>query len=176
MRARLAIALIVVLGSLGVVVGVARAQDRNDVSRARAATAQFHDLTVAQAQGYALLTDAQKIACIDDPAGGMGIHYAKGTLVNDPEEAATTPEALVYQPDKNGRLTLGAVEYVVLKAAWEGAGHTSPPSLFGHSFQLVEAGNRYGLPAFYKLHAWLWKHNPTGMFQDWNPRVTCRST
>jgi len=156
MRARLAIALIVVLGSLGVVVGVARAQDRNDVSRARAATAQFHDLTVAQAQGYALLTDAQKIACIDDPAGGMGIHYAKGTLVNDPEEAATTPEALVYQPDKNG--------------------HTSPPSLFGHSFQLVEAGNRYGLPAFYKLHAWLWKHNPTGMFQDWNPRVTCRST
>jgi len=39
---------------------------------------------------------------------------------------------------------------------------------------LVETrGNRYGLPPFYELHAWLWKHNPAGMFDDWNPRVVC---
>ena len=23
------------------------------------------------------------------------------------------------------------------------------------------------------LHAWVWKDNPSGMFADWNPRVTC---
>jgi hypothetical protein len=33
--------------------------------------------------------------------------------------------------------------------------------------------NRYGLPPFYELHAWVWKHNPSGMFNDWNPLVTC---
>jgi MoxR-like ATPase len=29
------------------------------------------------------------------------------------------------------------------------------------------------LPPFYELHAWIWKHNPRGMFDDWNPRVVC---
>jgi hypothetical protein len=38
---------------------------------------------------------------------------------------------------------------------------------------LAERANRYGIPAFYELHAWLWKLNPRGLFDDWNPRVTC---
>lgn len=29
--------------------------------------------------------------------------------------------------------------------------------------------NRYGLPAFYERHLWLWKPNPAGTFEDWNP-------
>ena len=29
-------------------------------------------------------------------------------------------------------------------------------------------------PAFYLMHAWVWKDNPAGMFADWNPDVTCR--
>jgi hypothetical protein len=47
------------------------------------------------------------------------------------------------------------------------------PELFGHKFELLGANNRYGLPPFYELHAWIWKHNPRGMFDDWNPRVVC---
>ena len=54
-----------------------------------------------------------------------------------------------------------------------GRRHTLPPSLFGQEFELVATPNRYGLPPFYELHAWLWKHNPSGMFNDWNPRVSC---
>jgi hypothetical protein len=23
------------------------------------------------------------------------------------------------------------------------------------------------------LHVWLWKHNPSGLFADWNPNVSC---
>jgi hypothetical protein len=65
-----------------------------------------------------------------------------------------------------------ALEYVVFQDAWD-ATHTTPPELFGREFELVPAGNRYGLPPFYELHAWLWKHNPSGMFADWNPRVHC---
>lgn len=33
---------------------------------------------------------------------------------------------------------------------------------------------RCGLPAFYELHLWLWKRNPNGLFNDWNPDVRCR--
>ena len=39
--------------------------------------------------------------------------------------------------------------------------------------ELVPAGNRYGLPDFYAMHAWIWKNNPLGMNNDWNPNVTC---
>lgn len=82
------------------------------------------------------------------------------------------PETLVYAPE-NGKLRLAAVEYLVLKPAWD-AKHASPPSLFGHRFNVTPAGNRFGLPAFYSLHAWIWKHNPAGTFAMWNPAVSCR--
>jgi hypothetical protein len=29
------------------------------------------------------------------------------------------------------------------------------------------------IPAFYELHVWAWKNNPSGMFTDWNPNVSC---
>jgi hypothetical protein len=45
--------------------------------------------------------------------------------------------------------------------------------LFGKSFMLVPAPNRFGIPAFYALHAWAWKTNPTGAFEMWNPSVLC---
>ena len=32
---------------------------------------------------------------------------------------------------------------------------------------------RFGLPAFYELHVWAWKANPSGTFADWNPTVSC---
>ena len=140
----------------------------SDLAAARAATAGYHDAH----PGYSLLTDAAGIACIDNPAGGMGVHYVNGALVGDGLLSASKPEVLVYEPLANGRQRLVAAEYVVFQDAWD-ANHDEPPSLFGREFQLVEAGNRYGLPPFYELHAWLWKHNPAGMFDDWNPRVTC---
>ena len=102
----------------------------------------------------------------------MGIHYVNGGLVGDPAVDAQKPEALVYEPEQNGRLRLVALEYVVIKSAWD-ATHSSPPSLFGQTFNLTLSPNRFGLPAFYSLHAWIWKHNPAGMFSPWNPDVTC---
>jgi len=50
------------------------------------------------------------------------------------------------------------------------------PSLFGQPFVLVPDANRYGIPAFYELHAWAWKANPTGRHADWNPTVLCPGT
>jgi hypothetical protein len=69
-------------------------------------------------------------------------------------------------------MRLVALEYVVFQEAWD-ENHDSPPKLFGRTFELVPEGNRYGLDPFYELHAWVWKHNRRGMFDDWNPKVSC---
>ena len=142
----------------------------------RRATARFHSLSSAQRAGYGFLTDTKGIACIDMPGeGGMGVHFVKGALVDDPAEVPTKPEAMVYRVDKDGILRLAAVEYIVLKSAWD-ATHSSVPRLFGEPFMLTGADNRYGLPAFYSLHAWVWQHNPAGTFAMFNPDVTCPRT
>jgi hypothetical protein len=132
----------------------------------RDATAAFHDLSTAQSAGYGLLP-----GCFEHADGGMGIHYVRGDLVGDGTVNPLTPEALVYEPLPNGKLRLVAVEYVVIKDAWQGA---DPPSLFGQTFSLEPAPNEFNVPAdFYELHVWLWQPNPNGMFYEWNPMVSC---
>jgi hypothetical protein len=155
----------------------------------RSATAPYHGLTVAKKAGYSILADTAGITCIAEPGmGAMGVHYVKGDLVKDPAIVAKHPEALVCAPDGNGGLHLAALEYVVIKSDWEasqvgppslGMGPTetlAPPMLFGQQFNFAEAPNRYGLPPFYSLHAWLWKDNPAGTFAMWNSTVHCDET
>ena len=176
--------LALVVPALLVLAGTASAHSRghhghhhrgDSLRDARKATEKFRKLAVAEHNGYGILKDAAGIACIDNPGvGGMGVHYVNGDLVGDGAVKATTPEALVYEPRPDGRLRLVALEYVVFQADWD-AHHAKVPRLFGENFELVPDGNRYGLPAFYELHAWVFKHNPRGLFDDWNPRVTCPS-
>ncbi len=156
------------------VVAAAAPADESSLSKARKATAAYHDLAAAESADYGLFTDAQGIACIEkEGEGAMGIHYVRGALVGDGAVDASTPQALIYEPTRNGRLRLVGVEYVVFQSAWD-AEHSEPPTLFGQEFELVAAGNRYGLPPFYALHAWLFRGNPLGQLQPWNPRVDCR--
>ncbi|HZZ95482.1 MAG TPA: hypothetical protein VFE19_00595 [Jatrophihabitantaceae bacterium] len=151
------------------------------VSALRAATSKFHSIAVAEQHGYGLLTDAKGIACIDMPAmpgmrgGAMGVHWANSKLVGNPGIVAKRPEAMVYAPGPHGTLKLAAVEYVVLRKDWH-ATHKHRPRLYGHTFNLTPAPNRFGLPAFYSLHVWAWRHNSAGMFQMWNPKLSCPSS
>jgi len=173
MRLRLLVAVALGVLSVTVTASVAQAGSPNDAAAVRSATAKFHSIASAEQHGYTLLTDTKKIACIDMPGvGGMGVHWANTTLVTDKRIDATRPEAMVYAPGRDGTLRLAAVEYVVFKVDWDSA-HASPPTLFGQRFDLTAAPNRYGLPAFYSLHAWVWAHNPAGTFAMWNPNVTC---
>ena len=159
---------------------VAASQGKASLADARDATAEFHDFDAATAAGYtARVADLAGITCIDSAAGAMGVHYLNPTLIPElfdptavPSLDATRPELLVYEPVSNGKLRLVALEYLTLKARWD-ATHDAPPSLFGHRFDTTLAGNRYGLPDFYSLHAWIWKNNPAGMFAMWNPDVSC---
>jgi hypothetical protein len=140
------------------------------------ATARFHDLDRAKAAGYTFrLPEVSGKTCIAQPGqGAMGVHMVNTSLL-DARLDATAPEALVYEPRNNGTLKLVALEYVVFKGAWEAAhGMGAPaPSMFGRTFDFTGEPNRYGLPAFYALHAWIWKPNPSGLLYPWNPRVEC---
>ncbi len=93
----------------------------------------------------------------------MGIHYAKGALVQAGTIDAARPQALVYERTPQGKLELAAVEYVALQAGWD-ASHDGPPTRVRSAVHADTGRNRYGLPAFYSLHAWIWKNNPKGMF------------
>jgi hypothetical protein len=159
------------------------------VTAAHAATAKYQSLSLAKKSGYSILADTAGITCIAEPQmGAMGVHYVKGDLVKDPAIDALHPEALVYAPDQHGRLQLAALEYVVIKGDWDAKQQQppslgavvsetpAPPMLFGQEFNFTDAPNRYGLPPFYSLHAWIWKDNPAGTFAMWNPNVHCDET
>ncbi|HEY7489238.1 MAG TPA: hypothetical protein VH912_32675 [Streptosporangiaceae bacterium] len=156
------------------IAGPAYAKSRpGGLGQVKHVTAKYHSVGVAEHAGYGRFVDINGVACIDMPGmGGMGVHYVNGSLVGDGKINPLTPEAVVYEPGRGGRLHLVAVEYVVIKEAWD-AGHRHPPMLFGHRFNFTASPNRYGLPPFYSLHAWVWKHNPAGTFAMWNPRVHC---
>jgi len=155
--------------------GMAIADGRGELDGSVPATAKFHDIDVATAAGYNVtVEDLAKKTCIAQAgAGGMGVHRLDPTLL-DEKINPQHPEALVYEPTDNGRMKLVALEYIVFQSAWEQAhGAGSVPALFGQPFMLTPAGNRFGLPAFFALHSWIWKPNPSGLFQPWNPRVIC---
>jgi hypothetical protein len=144
---------------------------------ARDATSQFKSISLANKAGYGLLKDKNGISCIAMDSmpgmGAMGVHYAKPALVGDGKLDVDTPEALVYQPVAGGKLSLAAVEYVVLKKDWDKK-YNNRPVMFGHTFNFTPAGNRFGLPAYYSLHVWIFKKNPSGEFTMWNPLVKCK--
>ena len=127
------------------------------LARLRASTARYHDLSTAQAAGF----DMEVTGCLDDPAGGMGFHWADLSRFDATVEE-TNPEILVYAPKPGGGVRLVAVEYAVPLTA-----SAVPPQAFGREFHV---NTRFGL---WVLHAWVWEPNPSGMFADWNPRVSC---
>jgi hypothetical protein len=146
-----------------------------ELAAVRAATARFHNVDAAIAAGYELgyrrNNDVQIITgCVSHPSlGAMGYHYFNKALVDDLHVDPVQPEALVYAPGPNGKLQLAAVEWVVPGPIWsDPPGATSPPSVFGMQMRIL-------VPAvgFYTHHAWIWKHNPSGMMADWNPNVVC---
>ena len=137
------------------------------VQDVRSATTKFQDFSTIKAAGYTMLH-----GCVAGPLGGaMGVHYVNGDLVGDAKVDVTKPEVLMYEM-RGGRMQLLGVEYVVFAEAWDKA-NKMPPVLKGQLFAYNTAPNRYGIPAYYGLHVWAWRANPSGTFADWNPRVSC---
>ena len=125
----------------------------------REANSRFQDVAVAEREGYTPIPCASGV-----DGGAMGIHYVNAALIGDGPVDVAKPQAVMYEPTEDGMLELVAVEYITTKG---------PASLGGHLFNFTGAPNRYGLPAFYELHVWAWKRNPSGLFADMNPNVSC---
>jgi len=141
---------------------VGGADVNKDLATLRRVTAPFHSFDKAGAWSAAITP------CMTDPngAGGMGYHYGNLGLI-DGNAQVDQPELLLYEPDKNGQLRLVAVEYIIPYAFH--SRNDDPPRLFNQDFKRNDTFGLWG------LHAWVWKGNPSGMFADWNPNVTCEN-
>lgn len=141
------------------------AEVERDLATLRRVTAPFHNFDAATHAGWS----APITACMVDPAGagGMGFHYGNTTLI-DGSAQVDRPQLLLYEPEENGRLRLVAVEYIIPYTFH--SRDAEPPVLFGQQFQRNDVFQLWG------LHAWVWKANPSGIFANWNPRVSCENT
>ena len=140
--------------------GCETAACRKDVAQARAATAKYHDFSVALAEGFVPVSP-----CVEVPGlGAMGIHFlnfSRFDLTLNPAE----PELLLYLPDADGDMELVGLEYAAAST-----GSNPPPVLFG---QTLQGPVSHGGPPQYELHVWAWKHNPGGMFSPFNSKLRC---
>jgi hypothetical protein len=152
--ARVLVSAVAVL-AIGASITAASAGQRG-LADVRHATARFHDVDAAVAAGY-----QQFLPCFDQPGvGGMGQHFVDMDAL-DAAVDASHPEALVYEVH-NDKFELVAVEYIVPQAAWTAG---EPPTLHGHAFHRLDA------LGIWVQHAWIWRSNPAGIFEDYNPSV-----
>jgi hypothetical protein len=142
------------------------------ITAVRQATARFKDVSVAQAEGYAL-----QFGCVSGgDVGAMGMHFINGSLVGSGVIDAAHPQIVLYEPTSDGGVRLTGADYLVLVDTWNTLQpNAGPPELMGQLFHLFDAPNRFGLPPFYTLHVWAWKDNPNGAFVNWNPNVSCQA-
>lgn len=150
---KLIVRVVAVLVPLTLLVAPAtQAAGQASLADVRQATARYHSLETTEAAGY------QKfLPCFDRPGvGGMGQHYVNFGLLNGTVNA-NQPQAMVYEVDGD-RLQLVAVEYIV-------PGNLAQPSLFGRTFFWNDTLK------IWALHAWIWRPNPLGIFESYNPAV-----
>ncbi|MFG1944967.1 hypothetical protein [Nonomuraea sp. NPDC048826] len=148
------------------------------LKRLRKETAKFRDPRVAERYGYERTDSCWEFPYKlpgGEPLGGMGYHYANERLIQDPKIDLMRPEILVYVPDGRGGRKLGAVEYFKRDRDQRIATADDRPTLLGQEFQGPMGPHEDGMPIHYDLHLWIWKDNPKGLFEQWNPRVKCPS-
>jgi len=133
---------------------------QKELAELRQVTARFHDISAARTAQWS----TQITGCMVSDSGGMGFHYGNVGLI-DGSVSVDQPELLLYEPQKDGSMQLVAVEYIIPYAAH--ARDAAAPVLFGHQFTRNDTFQLWG------LHAWVWSENPSGMFANWNPKVTC---
>jgi hypothetical protein len=122
-----------------------------ELARARRATARFHDVANAVAAGY---VDANLYT------PGEGFHYVKESLIDTTFDPAK-PEVLLYANCGDDGLRLVAVEYLSPDSA-------PPPGGFTGDADVWELEPPFPV---WVVNAWIWLHNPDGLFTFANPRV-----
>jgi hypothetical protein len=154
----------------------------DELTAVRAAVARYHDYAQAVRDGYSLAGEP----CVSSPAGTMGFHAVNLGLAASGANVPERPPILLYAP-RAGRYELVAVEYWHIALAntpngpapWSGA--DAPPmgfftpmqTIFGENFDGPMAGHNPQMPWHYDKHVWVVEANPAGVFQQFNPAITC---
>jgi hypothetical protein len=140
------------------------------LARIRAATARYHRLEAALEDGYERrrfpFPPFDPIPCIE----GEGIRYVNLSAIDGVVEP-TRPELLLYEPLPNGKLRLAGVQYLVPASEWDPS--QGIPHLGDQPFMDRRLPPWGGPAPNYSLVVWLWTHNPDGMYELQNPRVSC---
>lgn len=174
--------------------GLAQDQEAEVLEAIRVATERFKDVDVALEEGY-IADPSGHCATAEmegQPAekGAMGIHYFRpdllGITATEPRVDGTgiytnflNPAILLYEPQADGSLELVGVENLVFQKAWEEAGNTESPVFVGYTFDEMaddpdtELDEAHGFAPHFDLHVWIFRDNPNGAFEPFNPAVTC---
>ncbi|HJS80952.1 MAG TPA: hypothetical protein VJ748_10030 [Vitreimonas sp.] len=165
------------------------------LAQVRAATERFQDVNVALAEGYVRdpmnLCDTADMMGRPAELGAMGIHFFRPDLLGiaappnprvDGSGAHTDflrPSILIYEPQADGSLELVAVENLVFLRAWQATGQVDPPSFHGLSYDTMADNvntpidEAHMFEPHYDRHVWIYRENPSGVFAQFNPNVSC---
>lgn len=165
------------------------------LAQIREATARFQDVNVALAEGYVREpTNTCEVATMmGRPAadGAMGVHYLRPDLLgitappnprvdgNGTHTDFLSPGVLIYEPQADGSMQLVAVENLVFQASWAAAGNSAPPSFHGQPYDAMvddpatTLDEAHGFAPHFDRHVWIYRDNPNGVFNSFNPAVTC---
>lgn len=138
-------------------------QATEGVATLRAATNSFVSLDSAVAAGY----NRDVAMCFVDSIhghGAMGYHHVNRSLVDALIEVER-PEILLYERLDDGRYVFNGVEYILLYRFWPR--DSVAPTVLAQTMLRDDDRN------YWYLHVWTIKHNPLGIFADWNPGVRC---
>lgn len=146
----------------------------------------FKDVSYALSKGY-----IQGSPCEAHPTlGAMGHHYVNPQLlgltapVNGRVNGTGTytgvnpPPILLYVPNGQGGLRLAGIELLVFAAAWNAA-NNHPPMYRGREYNYMADNpdtpqdEAHNFMPHYDLHIWLFDHNPSGLYAQWNPALSC---
>ncbi len=142
---------------------------QRELQSAKAAAARYHSFRQARKAGYSVAGEP----CVASPAGTMGIHAVNAALMADPAINPLRPEILLYVPKANGKLRLVGVEYWKADADGNLGTDDDRPSTLGQPFDGPMPGHNPTMPVHYDLHVWLFSENPSGLFAQFNPSLSC---
>jgi hypothetical protein len=166
-----------------------------DLAAVRKATERFRDIKVALAEGYIRdpfdLCDTAEMMGRPAELGAMGVHYFKPDVLGitgppNPKVSGTgihtdflTPSILIYEPQADGSFELVAVENLAFADAWKAAGKFDPPTFQGVAYNYMAddptttADDAHQFAPHYDRHVWIYRENPSGVFAQFNPKVSC---
>lgn len=169
--------------------------DEPTLDEIKKAAEKYRDVSVALTEGY--IADPMNICetaeAMGRPAedGAMGIHYFRPDLLQitgtEPRVNGIgthtdflQPAVLIYEPQADDTMELIAVENLVFTKAWYEAGHDAPPSFHGIPFDHMvndpdsEIDEAHMFEEHFDRHVWVFRENPLGVFEPFNPNVTCK--